>query len=225
MTFLTRLFGSRAPALATPAVSQLTGSRQSPAQEGSKSGTRRELLRVALRETLHRHGIPASWVAADVLVSTSRDGERGIHCRLVLKHWEPRLLAHAVPFQHSLVKRVTTLDASAANWLTGMSWQLALDDESICPAMPPPRFWTVRPELEPLPAAPEPEGGSGDVIGGPPQNDAQASDSAEDPVRSPKVDLAQIFAARDADFKRRAGRDLDPQPTQPMFLGTEPAKL
>jgi hypothetical protein len=226
MTFLSRLFGKksrRAPP--APSLSELL--RQNAAQEsGSKSGRRRELLRVALRDTLQRHGIPAGWVSADVLVSSSRSGERGIHWRLVLKHWEPRLLTHAVALQHSLVKRVTTSDPMASSWLTGISWQLAVADESLCPAMPSPRFWATRPDADGAAATPDLlAGGSADVISGPGNIDAEVSRFEEPLAGDAKAELAQLFAARDAHYHRHAQDALDPQATQPMFLGTEPAKL
>jgi hypothetical protein len=225
MTFLARLFGTHRPAAApSPSPSQLAGSPPSQAHDSSTSGRRRELLRVALRDTLQRHGIPASWVSADVLVSSSRNGQRGIHWRLVLKHWEPRLLTHAVAFQQSLLKRVTTSDPLACAWLTGISWQIAVPDESVCPAMPAPRFWAARPQAAAV-AAEALDGGSGDVIAGPPHTDAGAGSPAGEPAGVTRAELAQLFAARDADFRRHAEDDPDQQATQPMFLGTEPAKL
>src|SRR5438105_2630013 len=115
---------------------------------------RRDLLRVVLRDTLQRHGIPTDWISAELLASTLVNGEHGLHWRLHLKHWDPRLLTHGVALQHSLIERVVALEPTAPEWLTGISWQFALEDESACPAMPLPRTW-IQSRAAPRPHTPE----------------------------------------------------------------------
>jgi hypothetical protein len=173
-----------------------------------------------LRDTLHRHGIPAGWFDAEVLVSTSRTGERGIHWRLVVKNADPRLLTYAVSLQHALVKRLTTFDPLASGWLTGISWQYALPAGSSHPALPHPGTWKepVAEDLAELKA--EPAGGASDVIAGPTTHE-RAAQRTRNAVHA-RADLDGIFAARDADFSGHGRTD---DATQPMFLGTEPAKL
>ena len=106
-------------------------------QVSQSQNTRRELLRVVLRDTLNRHGIPTAWITAELLSTTSRSAERGIHWRLHVKHWDSRLLEHSVALQNALIKRVLAFDPLAANWLDGISWQVSLADESMCPPLPP----------------------------------------------------------------------------------------
>jgi hypothetical protein len=204
-----------------PPLSQLGPPPSQVGDSGSQRRSRRELLRVVLRDTLYRHGIPSAWFDAEVLVSTSRTGERGIHWRLVVKNSDARLLTYAVALQHALIKRLTTFDPLASAWLTGMSWQYALPDGAPYPALPHPGTWK-QPQGAPLPAAvAAPAGGAADVIAGP-----SASEPPEGPASQnssdARADLEGLFAARDADFKRHAAGD---DATQPMFLGTEPAKL
>lgn len=149
MSFLKRLFNSdSSPAnssaqshpasqFSLPASSQHS---QSPAAQ--QGASRRELLRLVLRDTLNRTGIPTSWISADLLAATSRGREPGIHVRLLLKHWDPRLMLHGIAFQNSFYKRLLTLDPLADRWLLGVSWQYALADDSNCPQMPHPGIWT-----------------------------------------------------------------------------------
>lgn len=113
---------------------------QSPAAQ--QGASRRELLRLVLRDTLNRTGIPTSWIGADLLAATSRGREPGIHVRLLLKHWDPRLMLHGIAFQNSFYKRLLTLDPLADRWLLGVSWQYSLADDSNCPQMPHPGIWT-----------------------------------------------------------------------------------
>lgn len=174
----------------------------------SQNTTRRELLRVVLRDTLTRHGVPSTWITAELLTTTSRNGERGIHWRLHIKHWDARLMTSTVAFQNALIKRVLTFDPLATNWLNGISWQLSLADESMCPPLPNPTTWTMNSRAA-APAKPD-EPASGDVIEGPVHIGKQAD---------ARADLNELLAARDADF--RAHSDGKAQ----SFASTEPAKL
>jgi hypothetical protein len=184
-----RLFGGSAPP--EPQHSQLhVPSQMHPA---SQSATRRELLRVVLRDTLSKHGIPMAWIGADVLTAVGKDREPGIHLRIVIKHWDPRLLECGVAFQKNVIKRAELFDPNVSTWLVGISWQFALADDSRCPPMPDPVSWTAAAARPQAVAAP----------------DAKAA-------------LRRMFA--DA-----APQDGDAPPnfehTQPMFRGTEPARL
>lgn len=158
MSFLRRLFGSptarRRPSSALQPNSQLSQPHsQTPSQLHSQSptatlhATRKELLRVVLRDTLHRSGIPSSWISADVLAS-ARAREPGAHVRFLIRHWDPRLLRHGVAFQKSFLDRLLTLDPNAGNWLVGISWQFKLAAEAGCPPMPHPGIWTAAPPSE-----------------------------------------------------------------------------
>jgi hypothetical protein len=168
--------------------SKLRGATPAP----DLSAARRELLRVALRDTLNRHGIPPAWIGAETLVTTSRGAQKGLHWRLLIKHWNPELLSYSVPFQQSLMARLMTLDANAAMWLMGISWQFALPDESVCPPIPQ-RAWAAEPKA--------------------------AAQAAREPTAatSAKADLNQMFAARDAQLKR-ASDDEKFQTTEPARL-------
>ena len=161
MSILTHLFGSRRqqppPASVSPG-SHLESSTQAASASPANIATRRELLRVVLRDTLTRHGIPAGWIGAEVLTSTSRNGAHGVHWRLQVKHWDERLMVHSVALQNNLIKRLMAFDPMASSWLTGISWQFALADESMCPPLPPARVWTAEPKMSPWTVQPSTPG-------------------------------------------------------------------
>jgi hypothetical protein len=233
MSFLKQLFGRAhrsAPAASRMFTNYPADESGRRAQATDRGSLRRELLRTVLRKTLNRHGIPPSWIGAEMLVTTSRGQESGMHWRLLVKHWDPRLLTHSIALQNSLLLRLLNHDSTAADWLTGISWQFALADEAVCPPMPYPGFWTAEPAIDAEDEAEvETPGGSGDVIAGPvrittPNATAAPVKDSSDSVRS---DLDKLLAIRDAELKsdeerfRAAGLDA----TQPMYLKTEPAPL
>jgi len=228
MSFLKQIFGmsTRGPNSTSKTYSMLSPATSPPSRStGSDSTTRRELLRVVLRNTLNRHGIPTTWIGAEMLLATSRNREPGIHWRLMIRHWDPRLLTHAVALQNALIVRVLAFDPLAAQWLMGISWQFSLPDESLCPPMPHPGTWTSEPR-EPEEAAPQEAQPSsyGDVIAGPVRIGAAAATAAATEDDDVKADLERLFAVRDAELElnaQRTGTDA----TQPMYLRTEPQPL
>lgn len=109
---------------------------------------RRELLRIVLRDTLQSTGIPASWVGAEALAVTGDTEQGSVQVHLLLRHWEPRVLIHAHALQESFRSNVLAMDPQAAQWLSGISWRLALPDPRVCPPLPPASSWTSQPARE-----------------------------------------------------------------------------
>jgi hypothetical protein len=182
---------------------------------GTPQTVRKELVRVAARDTLLQHGIPLHWIRVDPLTMASRNREHGVHVRLSVLHWEPQLLQYTVALQQQMQDRVQAMDPAAEGWLMGMSWQFELTDDSACPPLPPPGSWTVQPGAEGRPvagpaAAGVVEGGSADVISGPTRI---GPDGTADTRRR----LEQLLGERDAAF-RRADDDGGFEKTQPMKL-------
>lgn len=179
--------------------------------QGSTSvhSVRKDVLRVALRETLTRNGIPPSWMTAEMLRTNSARREPGMHVRFVLQHWDPRLMLHGVALERDFMDRLLALDPQAQGWMAGFSWQFALADTGACPALPHPGSWTApaSPPSEPAPIAPttRPAG----IIEGP----------AMDPrsIDEVRADLERLLAVRDMDMKRHGEGD--------HFAPTRPANL
>ena len=207
------------------APSQFMGQSQLSRNAGtSTAGTRRELLRVVLRDTLKRHGIPQEWITADMLTATSRTRDTGIHWRLCIRHWDARLPVHCVALQNALISRVQIFDPMAEQWLMGVTWQFSIEDESACPEMPPAATWAAAPS-QPVAAAaaadadapvvvnlmdaPSP---SGDVIAGPASVDATPADV--------KADLEKLMAAFDAQYEA-----MDAAAKPGTYAQTQPAPL
>ena len=78
--------------------------------------------------------------------------------------------------------------------------------------MPHPGVWTAQPRGSGATAPPATAGGSADVIAGPVVIAAQAKPAGTSNSDEVKADLEQLFAVRDADFKRHSD---GPEPHNP----------
>jgi hypothetical protein len=193
----------------TPPNSTQFVASQSPAMSSSQTAIRKDLLKLVLRETLTRNGIPQNWLATDMLRTTSPRREQGIHVRFLVRAWEPRLLEHGPAFEQEFTQRLLLLDPKAAEWLMGFSWQFAMQDQRKFPPLPHPGSWTAPREASARPAEAR-NTKPGDIIEGP----LTLPKAAED-VRA---DLERLLAARDDDMKRHSkGGD--------NFAATRPATL
>lgn len=191
------------------APSQFVNSGSSSNQPStSPHGMRKDLIRMVLRETLHRNGIPTSWIGADLLRATAAGKEPGIHVRLLMLHWDERLPLHAPAFEQNFYKRLLAMDPLAPNWLLGISWQFAMEDLTACPPLPHPGSWTSVPSA-PIMAAQAPEQGVG-VIEGPAMVGQQAHGDS-------RAEMERLIAAGDAASTKRS---IDEQ-----FAATQPVAL
>lgn len=223
MGFLNNIFGGssskprQAPASVPgvgshPAHAAGAPSTRSPAE--SPQAVRKELVRVAVKDTLTHAGIPLDWMRADPLTTQSPGREAGLSVRMMVLHWDPRLMIHAVALQNQISKRLQALDPIADKWLMGVSWQFQLMDESGCPPLPHPGSWTAQPDTGPAAFEHTGGGGSADVISGPTRIGTQTD---------ARRDLEKLLAEGDAAF-HKGGGGFDK--TQPMgFDKTQPMKM
>jgi len=230
MGFMDRLLGRSKPAASQHASSRPPqGDRQQPPStrgaSNSPQSVRKELVRVCTREMLLHNGIPSDWIRAEPLTTAQAGRDTGVHVRLLVQHWDPRLVHHAVALQEHLHKRIVALDPLAEQWLMGISWQFALGDTSQCPPLPHPGSWTSHSETahaqsmtvpQAMPVTATPSGGNADVISGPTRiRAAQAGSDA-------RKDLERLLAEGDAAFGA-GGADDGFGKTQPMGIDGSPA--
>jgi hypothetical protein len=157
---LNQLFGTKSETARTAGTSLPESERSLPGEENSALGLRQQLIQVLLRDTARRAGIPAQWLDCHILLTSSRHGE-GMHVRIIMKHWDLRLLTYAAAFEKALMADLKRFEPHADDWLHGISWQL--DGGASCPhqKLPHPSVWAQAPawqagaELPRNPATPE----------------------------------------------------------------------
>jgi hypothetical protein len=178
-------------------------------EDNSDNGTRRQMVQMLLRDNLRRQGIPANWVECRMLVVASRSRGEGMFVRLVIRHWDERLLTYSYAFQQQLRSSIAEFESRPTDWLHGISWEFDLENSCPHPDMPERDFWKTPPAVAHKSAQPEPE----------PQPEAAkqkpaAAETEEDDVMK---DLQSIFAIRDAHLGQESAdgkHPVDFEPTQ-----------
>ena len=138
---MTNLFGGNR---VVPKDSYLPSSRiaqHSTLLNGSETATRDQLVQVLLRDLVRRSGMPPGWVQCQIQVVNSRSRGRGIHVRLVVRHWDERLMKYAFAFQKALLTNIVQFEPAAAIWLQGVAWQLEVAASCPLTELPGPQFW------------------------------------------------------------------------------------
>lgn len=218
--FLSGLFGTRTHSPQT-APSTTRDNRDSPVtiEEGSENATRRQLIQVLLRDVLRKSGIPAEWIECQMLPISSRTRGQGMYVRLIVRHWDERLMNYLFAFQQTLMADIRHFEPNAEEWLHGISWQLDVEGECPYGALPEKSFWvdpvtqTVTPTAEVI-AEHMPE-----VLADPDKPAFRTTTDDEETNR--ERDLERLFAIRDKELDREAVSGLSPvgyEKTQPSAL-------
>ena len=182
MGLIQRFFGgAKKPASASPSVLERQADTTS-LDVDPQAVTRRELVRMLTRDSLRFSGIPDGWIESQVLLELGRGGQAFIHLRLVVKHWDERLLQYAVAFQRRLRSEVERFEPGAREWLLSITWQYDVNDQCPFVLMPDPSVW-----------APAGAAGAPRI-----QEAVEAPGAASQEEAEMQADLARLFAVRDA---------------------------
>lgn len=188
--------------------------------DSSENTTRSQLVQVVFRDVLRRHGIPFNWVESQMLMVASRSRGTGMYVRLVMKHWDDRLITHAFALQNTLLADISRLEPRAFDWLHGVSWQFDVDGSCPHTSLPMKAYWQ-----EPAtPAAPAP---SPAVVAAPAPLQAPPAVTAAAPPAMPLSeqealqDLERLFMIRD----REIGRQIADGKTPTGYEKTKPTPL
>lgn len=194
-------------------------------EDGSDNATRRQLVQVLMRDVMRRHGISSSWLECQLLVVASRTKGAGLFVRLVVRHWDQRLINHMHAFQQTLMTDITRFEPRATDWLHGISWQLEVEGSCPYTVLPEKSFWTdgEKPGASTLPAGRvSPASAPGRVPAAAPAVAAAAPVAAAD-SKSPEdtetlKDLERLFMIRDREINRENNDG-----ERPDFEATQPA--
>jgi hypothetical protein len=102
----------------------------------------RELIRVVLKDTLRRHGIPAAWIGCEVIITPDSSGGEHLYVHLVIMKWNVSLLRFAPALQRQLMLGLDRFDPAVDHSNYMVLWRFAKDCGYPATAMPDASFWT-----------------------------------------------------------------------------------
>jgi len=197
MGWLHKIFGN-AQGAGGPLSTQFHESDSTEDEEvATRSGPRRELVQVVLRDAMRQHGIPSDWIECRILSTVNRNGRPGIHVNFIVKQAHERMLNYVFAFQDSFERELARLDVRSRDWMVALGWEFAgyKASEASCAAG---QAAALEPLVMPIALSP-----AADL-------DAAASERAFAPTLDPlgnepfkseddvQRDLAALFAIRDA---------------------------
>lgn len=214
---LSALFGKNQPVQSHSLPPNSLNPQNSVLHDASGVQARGQLVHVLLRDLVRKSGMPQGWVLCQTEVIDNGARDQGIYVRLIVKHWDERLMTYAFAFQKALLSNIMQFEPKASDWLYGMTWQL--DVANTCPfgELPGPEFWLtpsivdiVLPDSAlPLPSQIDVPAGKQDyaIQDKTAQNDTARDDTAQDDTAQ---DLERLFAIRDKELANLAGNNLTP---------------
>nr|WP_315491927.1 hypothetical protein [uncultured Rhodoferax sp.] len=113
------------------------------------SDIQRELVRVVLKDTLRRHGIPSELLTCEV--NTIPSGPRGeeLHIQLVVMQWHELLLRYARALELQLLRGLDRFEPMVDHTQKcTISWRFSPECGSPFTVLPPPVVWAHSAEAE-----------------------------------------------------------------------------
>lgn len=129
-----------------PSLTPVSATPSSTRQQGN---SRRELIRVVLKDTLRLHGVPLSWLACEVIVIRRASSAEEVHIQLVITKWNEQLLRYACALQQQLLLGLDRFDPSVDHSGYVVSWRFSPDCGCPYPMMPDPKVWPRGLPIEP----------------------------------------------------------------------------
>jgi hypothetical protein len=88
-----------------------------------RSAARRDLVKLALRDAMRKHGIPSDWMDCRTLSVASRDKQSGMHVQFMVRKADQQVLGHVHAFQESFWQEIEGIDPQARQWLFSVGWE------------------------------------------------------------------------------------------------------
>ena len=135
--------------------SQKRASAPEAASSGLASGTtlqhtdvQRERVRVVLKDTLRKHGIPAGWVGCEVTGISHHHMDDELFVHLIVMTWNEALVQFAPALQQQLMQGLDRFEPNVDHSNYVVSWLFSPDCQYPHTEMPPAEFWSLDAEAQ-----------------------------------------------------------------------------
>jgi hypothetical protein len=99
----------------------------------------KRLLGAVLSRTIRSSGIPANWLAAEIVAFRQESGVR-MQLQITVVHDEPRLLTYLSALQAEFTRRLFAIEEYAQQWFDGITWRVTCEP-LFEPAIPGAEYW------------------------------------------------------------------------------------
>ena len=103
----------------------------------------RELVRVVLKDTLRKNGIPAGWVGCEVTGISHRNMDDELFIHLIVMSGNDALLQYAPALQRDLMQGLNRYEPDVDHSNYVVSWLFSPDCGFKRTALPAPGFWAL----------------------------------------------------------------------------------
>jgi hypothetical protein len=105
------------------------------------SATKLEMVRMTLHGVLKMNGIPANWIAGEVIPLHIPGQGEALLLQLEIMHWHDALILHAPILQHELLEGLKRFDQQSDSTRYLISWKFSPDCGCPHTQLPAPTFW------------------------------------------------------------------------------------
>jgi hypothetical protein len=103
----------------------------------------RELVRVVLKDTLRKNGIPAGWIGCEVTGISHRNMDDELFVHLIVMEGNEALLQYAPALQQDLMQGLDRFEPNVDHSNYVVSWLLSPDCGFKRTSLPAPSFWAL----------------------------------------------------------------------------------
>jgi hypothetical protein len=169
----------------------------------SRNAPRRDLVKLALRETMRKNGIPSDWMDCRALSVLTKSHKSGMHVQFLVRKGDHQLLDWVHAFQESFWDQVLRTDPTAKDWLFSVGWEFYGRSVQGFNVMPDPTSWKNEgPDTEAMEDAPHiPRVEAGDTL---PPEEADEQDAIATDLQA--LQAAMSMPAELADLPDAAPR-------------------
>jgi hypothetical protein len=115
----------------------------------------RELVRVVLKDTLRKNGIPAGWIGCEVTGISHRNMDDELFVHLIVMNGNEALLQYAPALQQDLMQGLDRFEPNVDHSNYVVSWLFSPDAGFKRTSLPAPNFWVLNEAAQQAAMSPE----------------------------------------------------------------------
>jgi len=123
MGLIGKIFGDSKISPDVPSKFQEGHSQAASVHTKSRNGARRDLVKLALRDTIRKFGVPPDWIDCRTLSVVNREQQHGMHVQFLVRKSDRQVMNYIHAFQESFWKETESIDPQARQWLFSVGWE------------------------------------------------------------------------------------------------------